>query len=143
MGSPFKKLTEQDMAEIEIAGKIGTAKWHIKGASSAGVIHAGIMTIGALLTAFAEDSPAWVGGIVEAGIILLLTFGIYRKSRVAALLLLLFVIASGAATLLLAPRLGPLALAVVFGYFYAQGVRGTFAYHRLVSRHGAVAEAAG
>lgn len=69
--------------------------------------------------------------LIDVGIILGLTFGIYKKSRICAVLMLVyFVIAK--IDLMLQPDVGTrgIFLSLVFFYFYLQGVIGTFAYHK-------------
>jgi hypothetical protein len=64
--------------------------------------------------------------------VLSLTFGIYRKSRTCAVLLLI-VSVSWIGLMILAGKTTGMVLLVIFTYYQLQGVIGIFAYHRFVS----------
>lgn len=68
---------------------------------------------------------------VEIALIFLFSFGVYRKSRVSSVLLLLYFVSSKIYLWIDASALIGVPMALVFGFFFFQGVRGTFAYHRL------------
>lgn len=68
---------------------------------------------------------------LDVVLILGLAYGIYKKSRTCAVAMLVYFIG---AKIILFSQTGSasgLALAVVFVYFYFNGILGTFAYHRL------------
>lgn len=81
-------------------------------------------------------------GLFDAVLFAIIGFGVYRKSRVAAVAgLVLYIVerfymlASGSAT-------GTAGVSTVFvALYFVHGVRGTFAYRRLSSRQSAVAPA--
>ena len=59
-----------------------------------------------------------------------LAFGIYKRSRACAILMLVYWVAS---KILIMVELGKptgLLMGIVFGYFFWQGIVGTFAYHQ-------------
>jgi serine/threonine-protein kinase len=66
---------------------------------------------------------------VDVAILIGLTFGIYRKSRTCATVMLVYFVISKIMLFAEGQR-GGLVMAFVFFYFYAQGIQGTFAYHR-------------
>lgn len=67
---------------------------------------------------------------IDAIILTLLAFGVYKKSRVCAVILFIFFLISQFFTLFNTQGLSGIPVAVVFAYFYIQGIRGTFSYHR-------------
>lgn len=66
-------------------------------------------------------------------IMLVLTAAVYKKSRVGAVLLLLYFLGSNIFTWVQTGYYYGLPFALVFAYFLYQGVRGTFAYHELTA----------
>jgi hypothetical protein len=72
--------------------------------------------------------------LADAGLVLLLGWGVSRKSRVAAALLLSHLLILRGLALLTAGGLLPLAIVLVFGYLYFDGLRGTLTHHRLRSQ---------
>lgn len=72
--------------------------------------------------------------LIDVGLIVALTFGIWRRSRTCAVLMLVYFAISK--ILLLRHSVNPvgIVIALVFGWLYVQGVRGTFEYHRLRRR---------
>ena len=75
-------------------------------------------------------------GIPDACLVLGLAFGVYKKSRVAAVILFVYWVAGkilempemlGEPTQLI----GFLLVSIVFACFFFYGMRGTFAYHRI------------
>ncbi|HET9257674.1 MAG TPA: hypothetical protein VFO16_21090 [Pseudonocardiaceae bacterium] len=73
------------------------------------------------------------GNFLDVFLILLLTFGIYMKSRVAAIGMLIYFLISKLIMFTLAAGFNVVAavFAIVFLYFYFEGTRGTIMYHRL------------
>jgi len=72
---------------------------------------------------------AW--NFIDVVLIFGLTFGIYKKSRVCAVLMFIYFVAS---KILIAVETGQFSgsiMAIIFIYYYAHGIAGTFAYHKL------------
>jgi serine/threonine-protein kinase len=69
--------------------------------------------------------------LIDVGFILGMAFGISRKSRVCAVLMLAYFAFSKYLIIRATGQLGSVWLGLVFLYFYAQGVVGTFEYHKL------------
>ena len=69
--------------------------------------------------------------LLDVALILGMAFGIYKKSRTCAVLMFLYFIASK--ILIMAETCKPtgILVALLFAYFYWQGISGTFAYHKL------------
>ena len=68
-------------------------------------------------------------------LILVLAFGIYKKSRIAATLMLLYFLLSKILIIVETGRPSGLLLSVIFLYFYFQAMVGTFQYHKLIKSH--------
>ena len=75
---------------------------------------------------------AWT--LLDAALIFGLAFGIYRKNRVCAVIMLVYFI--GSKILMLMEGYGSNAMAIGLGllflFFYTRGVIGTFSYHRQI-----------
>jgi serine/threonine-protein kinase len=71
-----------------------------------------------------------VSKLIDVALILGLTYGIYRKSRVCALLMLVYFLISKLIMIEHDSKGSGLVMAVIFLYYYVQGVLGTFAYHK-------------
>ena len=80
---------------------------------------------GAKIPAF----DAW--NLFDVTLVFGLTYGIYKNSRICAVTMLIYFL-SNKIYLAVTLKQAPSFLAYVFIYFFFQGVRGTFAYHRLV-----------
>ena len=63
-----------------------------------------------------------------------LAFGIYKKSRTCAIVMLLYFAVSKVLIISENGLKGGIALSLVFFYYYSYGIVGTFAYHRLKSK---------
>jgi serine/threonine-protein kinase len=75
---------------------------------------------------------AW--SLLDVALIFGLSFGIYKKSRVCAVLMLAYFIVSKIVLMLEAGKPSGLLVALIFAYFYVQGIRGTVAFHKLQVR---------
>ena len=112
------------------------AQKKIRGAWGAGCVSTGI-TLVAMLLAMAGHGVLGMSALNLVDVALLggLTFGIWRRSRTCAVIMLGYFLASRL-LILASPDNGALRVtsipgALVFLYFYWQGVAGTFAFHRL------------
>jgi hypothetical protein len=109
----------------------------IRGAWIAGVISAAATLLFSLIAIAADDIfgiGAWA--FIDVALILGLTLGIYKKSRAAASIMLAYWVVSKILLLAAGVGVSGLAIGVLFGYYFLQGVRGTFAYHRVVRATG-------
>jgi serine/threonine-protein kinase len=99
----------------------------------AGLVSIAITTLFTVL-ALAGANPlgldAWA--FVDVVIMLGLVYGMYRKSRVCAVLIFLFFALNKIIMWTESGSVSGLPLAVVFFWYYGQAIRGTFAYHRIV-----------
>lgn len=108
-----------------------------KQAAIAGAISGGLTLIlagfamangGSLLDGFITS---WTG--LDAAVMLGLAYGVYLKSRASAVGLLAYYLLN---QILLRAEMGwdaGLGMSVFFVFFFVQGVRGAFAYHRMTS----------
>jgi hypothetical protein len=105
----------------------------IKGAWVAGII-SGCMTLLVTLLAVAGvpilGADAWY--FIDVVFLFGLTFGIYRKSRTCAVVMLVYFVVSKIITMMETGKPSGLLMGLLFAYFYFQGVVGTFAYHRFL-----------
>lgn len=105
----------------------------IKRAWVTGVI-SGSITLLVTLLAVAGISfmgaDAWF--FFDVALIFGLTFGIYRKSRVCAVLMLIYFVASKIINIVQTGEFSGWLVGLLFAYLYFQGVVGTFAYHRFI-----------
>ncbi|NJK40455.1 MAG: hypothetical protein HC934_02135 [Acaryochloridaceae cyanobacterium SU_2_1] len=105
---------------------LGQANQHIKNAWIAGIVTS-VLTLVVAFSAGEQGGFLLIDVVLAAG----LSFGIYKKNRASALIMLIYFAISK--ILQLSAAFNPLALlfGIVFLYLYAQGVRGTFAHHAL------------
>ena len=101
----------------------------------AGVISAGITLLVILVaasgsTAFAELGVDW-WSLIDVVVILVLSFGLYKKSRICAVLLFVYFVFSKIILWAIVGSVRGVLMAILFGYFFFQGIRGTFAKHSL------------
>ena len=101
----------------------------IKSAWIAGVISGTLTLILSLIGAFGFD--LW--NLIDAFLTFGLTFGIYKKNRACAIILFIYFVGDKIFALIQSPATAAtgIPMALVFGYFFFQGIRGTFAYHRI------------
>lgn len=123
--SPVQEVAPAPSLQVpeEILGKI-------KGAWVAALISASI-TLVFILVAISGTKifnfDAWA--LFDVLLMLGLAFGIYKKSRACAVLMLSYFIFSKISLLAAGAPVSSLPMAVIFLYFYWQGVVGTFRYH--------------
>lgn len=105
----------------------------IRGTWIAGAICGGI-TLAVTLLAISGTSilgySAWE--LFDVALVFGLTFGIYKKSRVCAVLMLLYFIASKVILTMESGKPNGIVVGLIFLYYFYQGVVGTFAYHKAI-----------
>ena len=95
------------------------------------------LTLGVFLVATMSDADGALGIwndptiILDVIIILLCAVGMLRQSRAAALLMVVYWILAKAYIFLETGQISGLLTSLLFLYFFAKAVQGTFAYHRL------------
>lgn len=131
--SPPKAAVDDVAAElgIEIPDKVSKK---IRAAWIACLFSASMtLVMVAIVIATGRSSLGLQGPIdlVDVAFILGMAFGISRKSRVCAVLMLVYFAFSKYLIIRASGQVGGVWLGLVFLYFYAQGVVGTFEYHKL------------
>lgn len=105
----------------------------IKSAWVAGCV-SGALTLVATLIAMSGTEilglDAW--SLLDVALIFGLCYGIYRRSRACAVLMLLYFVASKILIMVQTGKPNGIVMALVFAYFFWQGVVGTYAYRKLV-----------
>jgi hypothetical protein len=104
----------------------------IKNAWVAAVI-SGSITLIFTLVAMAGTSIMGLGAanLVDVVFIYGLAFGIYRKSRTCAVVMLVYFVGSKILQMEQTGAPSGIFLAVIFAYYFAMGIAGTFQYHKL------------
>jgi serine/threonine-protein kinase len=72
--------------------------------------------------------------LIDVALIFGLAFGIYRKSRVCAVSMLVYFVAAKILIIKETGQASGAILALIFIYYYWQGIVGTFQYHKFVER---------
>ncbi len=92
-----------------------------------------VITLVVTLVAVAGSPVLGFGAanFIDVALIAGLTFGIWRRSRTCAVLMLLYFVASKILMMVEAGKPGGIVMGLLFAYLYVQGVRGTFEYQRL------------
>lgn len=90
------------------------------------------MTLGLTVAALAGKPllgfSAWQ--LLDVGLLLGLSFGIYRRSRACAVAMLVYFAISKLEIFSAGVHASALLVSLIFFYFYAMGIVGTFAWHR-------------
>jgi hypothetical protein len=108
----------------------------IRSAWIAGLVSAGLTLVFTLLAVSGTHLVAGFGTwhLVDVGLLLGLSFGIYKKSRVCATLLLVYFVVSKVLMVSETGKFDGVVMALILFYYHVQGVLGTFAYHRSLKR---------
>jgi predicted Zn finger-like uncharacterized protein len=116
-------------------GEAQDMKWQksIRNACIAGTISGVLTLLVTLISASGVDIPGLdfdLWNLFDVLLIFGLTFGIYKKNRVCAVLLFVYFVGSKVLMWKESGSVSGLSMATIFGYFFLQGILGTFAYHR-------------
>lgn len=103
--------------------RLQEANKRIKVAWITGIISGCINTIAAFLS-----SPYF---FVDVVLVFGLAFGIYKKSRACAVIMLIYFVVSKLLTLTLLKNPGALLVSVIVSYIYFRGIQGTYEYHKI------------
>ncbi len=117
---------------------ISGARRHILDAVTTGVI-SGVMTLiltlGSIVGIKVLGFSVW--NLIDVALVFGFTYGIYKNSRICAVLMLIYFTVNQiffAVTISKPPSF----LSCMFIYFFFQGTRATFAYHRLLQEKSAI-----
>lgn len=132
--SPYESpdATLEDVADIQVPAEIMKK---IKNAWIAGIISISI-TLGLILISISGTSIMGINytGFVDVVFMCIFTFGIYKNSRTCAVLMLLLFLANKIIMFIEAGTASGVPLALVFLWYYTQGVIGTFQYHAHIKK---------
>ena len=107
----------------------------IKGAWIAAVISGSMTLLVTLIAIFGTSMfgfSAWM--LIDVVLIFGLAFGIYKKNRICAVVMLVYFVLSKILLISESGQTSGLFVSIIFLYFFWQGVSGTFAYHKLTNR---------
>ena len=105
----------------------------IKRAWIAGVISGVVTLIFTLIVMRGTQIPgvsAWT--MVDVVLVFGLSYGIYRKNRVCAIVMLVYFAISKVYIMVVSGRVVGIGLGLVFMYLFFKGIVGTLEYHRLI-----------
>lgn len=131
--APIAEIHEADLdSRVSIPEEV---KKRIRNAVGAGVL-TGTITLLISIAAIATGQAimgldAW--SLLDVALIFGLSFGIHKKSRVCAVLMLIYYAGSKILQIVVLHNYGSIIWGVIFGYLYAMGVAGTFQYHKIMS----------
>ena len=115
---------------------------HIRNAWIAGIFASAITVIMVTLEitgvySFMGDFDGAIFGLIDVAAITSLTFGIYKKSRFAAIIMFVYFVASKLMMLQDVSASGTFVIpALILGYYFFQGIRGTLTSHKIKMEKG-------
>jgi hypothetical protein len=92
-----------------------------------------ILTLLAMTGTHVLGFSAWE--LIDVACMFGLTFGIYKKSRICAVLMLIYFITAKILLMIEAGKPTGVVVALAFIYYYSMGVVGMFQYHRFMRGH--------
>ena len=112
------------------------AKVAIRNGAIAGAVQASLLLLITLVNVstsiLARSSNALVGSMFDIFLIFGLAFGVYQKNRICAVILFAYFVLSKLVQIFTSPiNFFALLVALAFGYFYFEGMRGTFSHYKL------------
>jgi hypothetical protein len=136
LGDVSIKTKEKEIKAEEKISPLDTAIKDIKNAWMAGVV-SGVLTLGITLIAMSGVKILSYGAfeLIDVALVFGLTFGIYKKSRVCAVLMLIYFLFSKFMLFQESGKFSGIPLILVFIYYYYKGILGTFNYHKLVGKN--------
>lgn len=132
--APPKANVEQQSGPFEVPHDV---LGKIKAAAIAGVISGCITLLLTLIATFVQDVTGFIDAWTFLDVLLIfgLTFGIYKKSRSCAVVMLVYFVCSKIYVYMATGKALGLFFTAIFLYYYFRGVQGTFAYHKLRKQH--------
>ena len=131
--NPYRPPTtsvERTQDPPEIPDKVAK---RIRNGWVAGLVSVAITLVLTLISLLGQSQAFGLDGyaFIDIAIMLGLTYGVYRKSRVCAVLMLAFFALNKVIMWMNAGTLSGVPLSLVFFWLFGQGVVGTFEYHKL------------
>jgi hypothetical protein len=104
---------------------------HIRNATIAACISGAITLLFSLLAIAGTSIMGYTPWeLVDAALVAGLAFGIYKKSRACAIIILVYFVGSKIYLMIETGKPSGLLVAAIFVYYYVKGVQGTFQYHK-------------
>lgn len=97
----------------------------------------GVLTLGIVLTAIFSNSSGAISiwndpsNFIDIAVIFACAYGVYKKSRAAAIILLLYFILSKLIIGIETGKASGIGMAIVFLYFYGKAIQGSFVFHKI------------
>ncbi len=125
-----------DIPELQAPAEIAK---RIKGAWIAAIVW-GVLTLAVTLISMSgvEIGGADAWNLLDAALIFALAYGIYRKSRVCTIVILLYFIGSQIWAIVESGQPRGLLFALILTYYFFRGVQGVFQYREFVNDHESV-----
>jgi hypothetical protein len=124
----WKRLHERNTPTY----RLKEAEAKIKFAWQAGIVYGPLTLIFVLLSLAGYDFTGWIdaSGLIDVCLRFGLSFGIYKKSRIAAVLMLVY-FAFNQAWIVIVLKRFPAIISWLFLILFLRGVQGTFTYRKL------------
>jgi serine/threonine-protein kinase len=130
--APHAEVTEPILAPIKVPEEILKK---IKQAWIASIFSATITLIAILISMAGTQILGYTAlELVDVALIAGLGFGIYKKSRTCAVIMLIYFVSSKILIMIETGQPAGLVVGLLFAFFYWQGVSGTFSYHKFMER---------
>lgn len=130
--NPYQAPATAVADPLEPVGMPQTVERDIRNGWIAAVV-SGSVTLAFTVLAIAGTSlyefDAW--GLADVGLVFAMAYGIYRRSRICALVLFLYFIQAKILLFAAGVSAASIPLALVFLYYFGRAVLGTFRYHTL------------
>lgn len=122
-------IVEKPEIPVEVLKKIKNGWIAALISGCATLIFTTIAIFGKDITGFVDSSM-----LFDVGLIFLLAYGIYKKSRTASTLMLVYFIASKLIQWAQTGNLSGIIMSIIFVYFYFQAMIGTYQYHKIIKK---------
>ena len=133
MSEDLYKAPSANLEEAQVLPEIPEAvEKKIKNAWIAGLISIAITSAFTLFSMFGSEIMGLNAmSFIDVFLMAIFTFGIYKKSRICAVLMLLLFVANKYFMWQMSGEISGLPIAIIFLWFYSMGVVGTFQYHKI------------
>lgn len=133
-----QKLYAPPQSDLRLSENINVPKeitQKIKNAWIVGLVSAGLTVIATIISIYGTDILGLdATAFIDVVFMLVFTFGIYKNSRVCAVLMLTLFVVNKIFMWVESDAPSGFLLSAIVLWFYSQGVIGTFQYHRHVNK---------
>jgi len=114
-----------------------TKEDHIKHAWQAGIFCGAITLIIVIISLVTGEALLGIDAyaLIDVVLIFALTFGIYKKSRLCAIAMFIYFLISKVMMFVSNPNISGIILTLLLLYYFYNGIRGTFQYHKLKAKN--------